>query len=96
MKLDFCPRGWWAWKSIHLVFGARRDPETVEVRAQTGDQNNEDIGVILREGTYTLHRNPRGEWGIVGYTKTCCDADKRGELPHEPASGNAGKARGEQ
>jgi hypothetical protein len=87
LALYSCPTGWWPWKSIEVTLGARLDANTIEVKVQTADQDNSDIGLILREGTYTLHRNPLGEWEIAGYTKTCCGSDSHREPVSSSDSG---------
>lgn len=94
LRLQPCPRGWWPSKSIHVTVGSLRDAETIEVKAETADQDNRDVGILLREGTYTLRRKSAGEWSISGYTKTCCDPDK-GRISN-PEMGNAGQGRGGQ
>ncbi len=96
LSLDSCPRGWWAGKSIHVSLGARGDADTIEVKVRTGDQDNRDVGIILREGTYTLHRSSSGEWQIAGYTKICCDPHTGGRIGSGSDQGNAANARGEQ
>lgn len=96
LSLDSCPRGWWAGKSIHVTRGAHGDEDTIEVKVQTGDQNNEDAGVILREGTYTLKRNSSGEWKIAGYTEICCDPHSGGMIGAVADPGNAANRRGKQ
>jgi hypothetical protein len=87
LALYSCPSGWWPWKSIEVTVGARRDANTIEAKVQTGDQENSDLGVILREGMYTFHRNPLGEWEIAGYTKTCCGSDSHREPVSSSDSG---------